>query len=132
MQGSIEAIESFDDNYNLKIKQLEDSVALSEEDLALAKTGKEINSSNVSKNIESLKTNLSVKEDTLHIAQIGSEQAKMNIELAKQERTVKVAEINSRKAEVQMNADLAANGIESGIIRAPFDGIILSKYLDTG
>jgi multidrug resistance efflux pump len=56
----------------------------------------------------------------------------MNIELAKQERIAKVAEINSKKAEVQMNADLAANGIESGIIRAPFDGIILSKYLDIG
>ena len=63
----------------------------------------------------------------MNIAKISEEQANKNIELTKQEKASKIAEIDanlseiksklseagSMKAEIKMNADMAANGIES-------------------
>lgn len=144
VKWSIEAIESFDNNYNLKIKQLEDAVNISAQDVNLAKTGKDISSSDISKNIENLKSNISMKEDSLQIAKIQEEQANKIIDLTKQEKVSKLAEIDaklaeikskvseawSKKAEVQMNANMALNNINSWIITAPFDWIILDKIFD--
>lgn len=146
IKWSIENIESFDNDYNLKIKQLEDSINISEQDLILAKTWKDINLSDIAKNIAGLKTNISVKEDNLDISKIWKEESIKNIELTKQEKIAKLAEIdanlweiqsklsevNAKKAEVQMNSNLAKNSIESWIIKAPFDGIIVDKYFDLG
>ncbi len=146
VKWSIEAIESFENSYNLKIKQLEDAYKIAAEDVNLAKTGKDIVSSDISKNIDSLKTNIVIKEESLNIAKISEEQANKNIELTKQEKASKIAEIDanlseiksklseagSMKAEIKMNADMAVNGIESWIIRAPFDWIILDKNFDIG
>lgn len=144
VKWSIEAINSFDHNYNLKIKQLEDSVNIALQDVDLAKTGKDISSSDILKNLENLKTNISIKKDGLNIAKIWKEEASKNIELTKQEKISKLAEIDvnlsqirsklsevsSKKAEVQMNANLSKNSIESWIIKAPFDWIILDKNSD--
>lgn len=143
IKWSIEAIESFDKNYDLKIKQLEDAVTISSQDLNLAKTGKDISSSDISKNLENLKTNIALKEDSLAITKIWEEETIKNIELTKLEKISKLAEIDAnlsqikskisevwiKKAEVQMNANLAINSIESWIIKAPFDWIIIDKYL---
>lgn len=142
IKWSIDAIGSFDKNYDLKIKQLEDNVAISSEDLNLAKTGKSISASDISKNLENLKTAINIKQDSLDIAKIWEEEASKNIELTKLEKISKLAEIDanlsqikakfsevwSKKAEIQMNANLAINSIESGIIKAPFDWIVVDKY----
>ncbi len=142
IKWSIEAIDSFDKNYDLKIKQLEDNVAISSEDLNLAKTWKSISSSDISKNLENLKTAINIKQDSLDIAKIWEEEASKNIELTKLEKISKLAEIDanlsqikaklsevwSKKAEIQMNANLAINSIESGIIKAAFDWIVVDKY----
>ncbi|MDP2090640.1 MAG: HlyD family efflux transporter periplasmic adaptor subunit [Candidatus Gracilibacteria bacterium] len=146
IKGAIESINSFDKNYDLKIKQLEDAVTISNEDLNMAKTGKSISASDISKNLENLKTAINIKQDSLDIAKIGAEEAIKNIELTKLEKVSKLAEIDanlsqiksklsevgSKKSEIQMNANLAINSIESGIIKAPFDGIIIDKYFSIG
>lgn len=146
VKWSIEWIEKFENNYNLKVKQLEDAVKISEEDLNLAKTGKDINSSDISKSIENLKTNIWIKEDNLKISKVQNEEALKNIEVTKQEKLSKMAEIDaniseinskvsetySKKAEVQMNTNQALNSIESWIIKAPFDWVIIDKFFDIG
>ncbi|MCK9272812.1 HlyD family efflux transporter periplasmic adaptor subunit [Candidatus Gracilibacteria bacterium] len=139
VKGSIEAIDSFDKNYNLKMKQLEDAVDIAAQDVEMAKTGLDISKSDISKNKQALETNVKIKEDSLNLARIGEQEVLKNIELVKNEKTSKLAEINaktseidSKKSENSMNANLAANSIESGIIRSPFDGIITSKMMDIG
>jgi len=54
----------------LKIKQLEDARDIAKEDVELAKTGKDMNSSDISKNRNSLETNINIKEDQLSLANI--------------------------------------------------------------
>ncbi|MDD2487626.1 MAG: efflux RND transporter periplasmic adaptor subunit [Candidatus Gracilibacteria bacterium] len=146
VKGSIEALDSFENNYDLKIKQLEDALNISQEDLNMAKTGKDITSYDNSKNISSLETNVSIKSDSLNLSKIGEQEAIRGIELAKQEKLSKISEldaksgeiqsklneVSSKKSEVRMNENLAVNGIESGIIRAPFDGVIMKKMSDIG
>lgn len=146
IKWAIESINSFDKNYDLKIKQLEDAVTISNEDLNMAKTGKSISASDISKNLENLKTAINIKQDSLDIAKIWAEEAIKNIELTKLEKVSKLAEIDanlsqiksklsevwSKKSEIQMNANLAINSIESGIIKAPFDWIIIDKYFSIG
>ena len=123
----MEAIESFSYTYSLKIKQLEDALSIASEDVNLAKTGKDISSSGIAQNLENLKMSISTKEDSLGMAKIGEIQAEKSIELARQEKISKLAEIDanlsgirsklsevgSKKAEVQMNVNMAANSLES-------------------
>lgn len=144
VKWSIQAIESFDKSYALKIKQLEDALAMAQEDLNMAKTGKNITSSDVSKNTNSLKTNIKVKEDNLNIAKISEVQAYKAIDLTKQEMKSKLAELDAKIsesaakkqeatakiAEVSMNKNMAINSQESWIIRAPFNWIITKKMSD--
>lgn len=137
VKWSIEALNSFWKNYDLKMKQLEDALDIAGQDVEMAKTGLDISKSDISKNKEALATNVKIKEDQLNLARIWEQEVLKNIELVKNEKTSKLAEldakwseINSKKSETSMNTSLAANSIESGIIRAPFDWIITSKLMD--
>ena len=139
VKWSIEAMNSFWKNYDLKMKQLEDALDITTQDVEMAKTGLDISKSDISKNREALITNVKIKEDQLNLSRIWEWEVLKNIELVKNERTSKLAEINaktseinSKKSETSMNTNLAANSMESGIIRSPFDGIITSKMMDIG
>ncbi|MDD2908425.1 MAG: HlyD family efflux transporter periplasmic adaptor subunit [Candidatus Gracilibacteria bacterium] len=146
IKGSQEAITSFQNNYDLKIKQLEDARDIANDDVNLAKTGQDINKSDVSKNRSNLETNIKIKEDQLSLSRIGEQEVLKNIEMVKKEKISKLAEIDtnlseiasklgeldSKKSETSMNMNLASESIESGIIRAPFDAIILDKLSDLG
>lgn len=131
VKGSIAAIDVFDSGYALKIQQLEDSVKLAEADLALAKTGKDTSSGDVQKNLATLTMNIKMKEDALKLAQVSISSVEKNREILDSERKSKLSETDSKLSETRMNKNLANNTIESGIIRAPFDGIILKKYLES-
>lgn len=144
VKWSLEAVEAYDASYDLKMKQLQDAFKIAEEDVNLARTWKDISSSDMQKNLQSLKTNISVKEDSLEIAKISMEQAQKWIDLTIKEKISKLAEIDAnmseirsklseastKKAEANMNAQMAANSIESWIIRAPFDWVITMRNYD--
>lgn len=146
IKGSINGLETFASTADLKLTQLEDARTLAEENLTMAHTGKDTSASDVRKNIDTLKMAIKMKEDALRMAQIGTQEvvkgrAILEAEKASKLREIeaKIAEIDSKKtelnskmSEVSMNRNLANNTIESGIIRAPFDGIILSKTADIG
>lgn len=132
IKGSIAALSAFDSNYILKIQQLEDTVKLAEEDLNLAKTGKDTSSSDVKKNIDTLTTNVHLKEDALKLARITISEVEKNRAILNAERDSKLREIDAKLSETKMNKNLANNSMESGIIRAPFDGVILRKNVDIG
>lgn len=96
VKGSIEALDSFDRNYDLKIKQLEDAVNLASDDLNLAKTGKQITASDNTKNISVLTTNVSIKEDNLQLAKISRDESEKAIALLKDEKRSKLAELDAK------------------------------------
>lgn len=48
------------------------------------------------------------------------------------EASSKSAEVSSKSSETRLNRNLAENTVESGIIRAPYDGIVLSKLAEQG
>lgn len=144
IKWSQESILSFQNNYNLKIKQLEDARDIAEEDFNLAKTSQSINASDISKNRSNLDTSIKMKEDELRLSKIWEWEVLKNIEIVKHEKASKISEINanlseissklwelnSKKSETSMNKSLASESIESWIIRAPFDGIVLDKLVD--
>lgn len=144
VKWSIEGIESFDKNYDLKIKQLEDSLNIAYQNLELTKTWKDITKNDNSKNISNLQTNISIKEDNLNLSKIWEIEIQKSIELTKKEKESKLSELDakiseiqsklseiwSKKAELKMNSQLAQNNIESWIIKAPFDWIIIKKMID--
>lgn len=146
VKWSHEAIYSFNNSYDLKIKQLEDAFLIAKQDYEMAKTGKDITSSDINKNTNNLWVNIEIKEDSLKLAKIWVEETYNNIELIKQEKASKIAELNakiseissksseleSKKAEVRMNENMAYNSLESWIIKAPFDWVIIKKMLDIG
>lgn len=100
MKGSAEAIETTTKNAELTVKQLEDTLRIAAENVNLAKTGKDISSSDIFKNIENLRVSVSMKEDALQIAILNQEQAARNIELTKQEKLSKLAELDARMSEI--------------------------------
>ncbi|MDD5377434.1 MAG: HlyD family efflux transporter periplasmic adaptor subunit [Candidatus Gracilibacteria bacterium] len=132
VKGSIAAIEAFDSSYSLKIQQLQDAVQLAEEDLNLAKTGKDTSSSDVQKNMDTLAASVHMKEDALKLAQVAVSEVEKNRNVLSSERDSKLREIDSNLSETRMNRNLANNTIESGIIRAPFDGVVLTRNFDIG
>lgn len=132
VKGSIAAIEAFDSDYTLKIQQLQDAIELAVEDLNLAKTGKNISSSDVRKNLDTLAASIRMKEDALRIAQVSISEVEKNREVLVSERDSKLREVDTKLSETRMNKNLANNTIESGIIRAPFDGVILTRAIDPG
>lgn len=132
VKGSIASIEAFDSSYVLKFQQLQDAVTIAEEDLNLAKTLKDTSSSDVRKNLDILAASIKMKEDALRMAQIAISEVEKNKTILQNERDSKLREIDSKLSETRMNKDLANNTIESGIIRAPFDGVILTRALDLG
>ncbi|EKE30234.1 MAG: hypothetical protein ACD_2C00020G0002 [uncultured bacterium (gcode 4)] len=146
VQWSMEAIDSFESDYALKVRQLEDAMNMAAEDLNLAKTWKSITGIDNSKNLSGLQTNISIKEDSLKLAKIWEEEVLKNMNLLKQEKISKINELNakiseinskireawSKRAEVEMNTNLAANSLESWIIRAPFDGVVIKVTMDAG
>lgn len=146
IKGSINGLETFASTADLKLTQLEDARKLAEENLTMARTGKDTSASDVRKNIDALKMAIKMKEDALRMAQIGTQEVVKGRSILEAEKTSKLREIeakiaeidskntelDSKMSEVSMNRNLANNTIESGIIRAPFDGIILSKTADIG
>lgn len=132
IKGSMSAIDSFDANYLLKMGQLQDAIKLAVEDLNLAKTGKDISSSDVRKNLETLSMSIKMKEDALRLAQVSISEVEKNRAILSSERESKLREIDAKLSETRMNQNLAENSIESGIIRAPFDGVILARNVDLG
>ncbi|MDD2916948.1 MAG: HlyD family efflux transporter periplasmic adaptor subunit, partial [Candidatus Gracilibacteria bacterium] len=146
VKGSMEAIDTTAKSSELTTKQLEDALRIATENVNLAKTGKSISSSDIFKNIENLKAQVSMKEDALKLALLNQDQSSKNIELTRQEKLSKLAETDARiseigsklreagskQAEAQMGADSATESMESGIIKAPFDGVVLEKYADVG
>lgn len=132
IKGSIAAINAFDSNYTLKVQQLEDSVNLAEEDLNLAKTLGSVSSSDVKKNRDILTTNIGLKEDALKLAKIAIGEVEKNRAILASERDSKLREVDVKSSETRLNRNLAENSIESGIIRAPFDGVVLTRTLDPG
>lgn len=146
IKGSINGLETFASTADLKLAQLEDTRTLAEENLTIARTGKDTSASDVRKNIDALKMAIKMKEDALRMAQIGTQEVVRGRSILEAEKTSKLREIeakiaeidakntelDSKMSEVSMNRNLANNTIESGIIRAPFDGIVLSKTADIG
>lgn len=132
IKGSIAAIEAFDSSYALKVQQLQDAVQLALEDLNFAKTGKDTSSSDVRKNLDTLAMSIQMKEDALRMAQVAILEVEKSRSILGSERDSKLREIDSKLSETQMNKNMANNAIESGIIRAPFDGVVLTRALDPG
>lgn len=132
VKGSISAIDAFDASYALKIQGIEDAIELATEDLNLAKTGKDTSSSDVRKNLDTLAMAIKMKEDSLRMAQVSVSDVEKSREILSSERKSKLAEIDSKLSEARLNKNLANNSIESGIIRAPFDGVILARGFDVG
>ncbi len=146
IKGSINGLDTFASTAELKLTQLEDARILAEENLTMARTGKDTSASDVRKNIDALNIAVRMKEDALRMAQIGTQEVIKGRAILEAEKTSKLREIeakiaeidskntelDSKMSEVSMNRNLANNTIESGIIRAPFDGIILSKTADVG
>ena len=132
VKGNIASIDTFDSSYILKIQQLQDAVYLAEEDLNLAKTGKDTSSSDVKKNMDILATNVSLKEDTLALAKVAVSEVEKNRKILESERDSRLQETGAKISETRMNYSLADNAIESGIIRAPFDGVVLTRNFDIG
>lgn len=114
------------------MQQLEDAVKIAEESLNLTKTGKEISINDIKKNLDILTANVSLKEDTLRIAQIALADKEKNRKILQSERNSKLQEMNAKISETDMNYNLAHNTIKSGTIFAPFDGIILTRNMDPG
>lgn len=132
VKGSMATIDSFDANYTMKIQQLQDAVELATKDLDLAKTGKDTSSSDVRKNLDTLSASIKMKEDALRMAEVGISEVEKNRTMLGAERRSKLSEIDAKLSETRMNKNLANNSIESGIIRAPFDGVVLSRNFDIG
>lgn len=132
VKGSMAAIDSFDADYALRIGQLQDVVELRVKDLDLAKTGKDTSSGDVRKNLDTLSASIKMKEDALRMAEIAISEVEKNRTMLGAERTSKLSEIGAKLSETRMNRNLANVAIESGIIRAPFDGTVLSRNFDIG
>lgn len=132
VKGSISALDSFDSSSALKIQGLEDALKIAEEGLNLAKSGKDITSSDVEKNLDILRASIAMKEDALKLAKVSVQEVTKNRDILSSEKTSKLREMDAKISETQMNRNLAENTIESGIIRAPFDGVILSRSFDVG
>lgn len=111
---------------------MDDAVKIATEDLNLAKTGKDISSSDVRKNLETLAMSIKMKEDALRLAEVAISDVEKNRKTLNSERDSKLREIDSKLSETRLSKNLANNTIESGIIRAPFDGVMLTRSFDIG
>jgi multidrug resistance efflux pump len=132
IKGSMTAIGSFDSDYILKVQQLQDAVNIAEESLNLAKTGKDISSNDVKKNRDILTANIDFKEDALEIAKVALLDIAKNRKILESERDSKLQEMGAKISETRLNYNLANNTIKSGMIIAPFDGIMLTRNIDLG
>lgn len=137
LSGNRNSIDSFDRTRNLKLDSLKDALALAERNLNLAKIGKEVTDSRTKTDLDSLAVATKAKKDSVSLAENALSQAKKSVDLIESEKRAKlseiagkIAELNTKISEAEMQQNLAKASAENGILRAPFDGVILRKYAD--
>lgn len=132
IKGSLWALQTMNSNISLQLQQLQDAINMAENDLSMAQAGKGMNESEIAKNIASLETAVSMKNDALRLAQASLNEAEKSRELLIAERNSKISEINANISKVELEKNLAKDALESWILRAPSDGIITKKFMDAG
>lgn len=146
VQGIRDGMENLETEFAVKFAALEEGVRIAETNLELAKKGQSVSEADRSKSVTALSIAAELKSKAVEIAQISVEQAEMQSTLVREEMRAKIAEIEAsrgevaaksvetlvQKAQVQVQSDASKVAIESGVIRAPFDGVITRRAFDPG